>query len=125
MFNPNTEVQAFRINLKREKGNKIQVAPAMNILAWQEEGICFAHCLELDIVAEGKTMPETFKALSELIISQIEFAETNRMEIFHPAPSEYWQKLFEIHSNKVKQHLLDNPPKSSRELLKGLDAVHA
>ena len=37
----------------------------------------------------------------------------------------YWRKLYQIHVNHVKQRLLDDPPRSAKELLKGLEPVHA
>ena len=125
MFNPGIETKHLVMRLRRTTGAKQQVLePALNILLWVEDGKCFAHCLELDIVAEGHDEKNACKMLTDLIAEQIEFAEKNNMEFFHPAPQEYWQKLYEIHMNRVKQSILDNPP-SRKDLLKGLEPLNA
>ena len=70
------------------------------------------HCLELDLIAEGKDEREAVVNLGELIIEQIRMAaEEEHIQLFHPAPREYWEKLYHIHMNHVKQGLLDNPPR--------------
>lgn len=125
MFNPDTEIKHLQVSLRRRKGEKYQVLePALNILLWQEEEKYFAHCLELDIVAEGDSEKNAVAGLADLIISQIEFSEKKSMEFFHPAPAEYWKKLHEIHMNRVRQSLLENPPKSPKEFLKGLEPIN-
>ena len=122
MCNPSSEVRQFGIRLQR-KGDA--TFPDMNILVWEEGGVTFAHCLELDIVSDGIDESESLKTLAELIIEQSELAEKNNTQIFHPAPKAYWDKLWELHTNRVKQNLADHPPRSSREVLNGLRAVHA
>ncbi len=121
MFNPESEVKTIFWRLERKKAGKHQVSPLLNILSWKEGGKHFTHCLELDIVAQGDDEPKALKSLAEMLVHQIEFSEENKMEVFHPAPIEYWQKLYELHSNRVKQLLLENPPRSVREVLKGLE----
>jgi hypothetical protein len=51
-----------------------------------------AHCLELDLVAEGKTPARALKDLMELSTTQIESAvDSGDLEtVFRPAPSEVW-----------------------------------
>lgn len=51
-----------------------------------------AHCLELDLVAEGKTPEEAFRDLLDLSTTQIETAITagNIESIFRAAPPEIW-----------------------------------
>lgn len=125
VFNPESEVKTFFWRFEQRKGEKHQVSPLLNILSWEEGGEHFAHCLELDIVAQGEGEQEALQSLAELIVHQVEFAEDNKMEIFHPAPIEYWQKLYELHSNRVKQLLLEHPPRSAKEVLKGLEPAYA
>jgi hypothetical protein len=125
VFNPESEVKTYLCRHERKQTGRHQVSPLMNILSWEEGGKHFAHCLELDIVAQGENEREALKSLAELLVQQVEFAEGNKMEIFHPAPLEYWQKLYELHSNHVKQHLLENPPRSAKELLEGLEPAYA
>lgn len=125
MFNPESEVKIYLCRHERKKADRHQISPLMNILSWEEGGKHFAHCLELDIVAEGEDEQAALKSLAELLVRQVEFAEENKIEIFHPAPPEYWQKLYELHSNRVKQYLLENPPRSAKELLEGLEPAYA
>ena len=51
-----------------------------------------AHCLELDLVAEGKTPAQALKDLVELSTTQIESAvDSGNLEtVFRSAPSEVW-----------------------------------
>jgi len=125
MFNPEAEVKVYLCGLERKKAGHHQVSPLLNILSWDEGGKHFAHCLELDLVAQGDNEQKALKSLAELLVQQVEFAEENKMEIFHPAPLEYWQKLYELHSNRVKQLLLENPPRSAKKVLKGLEPAYA
>ena len=126
MFNPQSEVKAIQVRLKRQSREKVEIFnPTLSLLLWKEEGRYFVHCLELDIVGDGTTVPEAYKHIAELIVEQIEFAEENKTEILHPAPKEYWDKFLEIHLNQTKQSLLDDPPQSSKELVEGFQPVNA
>jgi hypothetical protein len=87
----------------------------LNCLAWTEDDRRFVHCLELDLLADGATESEAVAALAELIIGQVRLAEEEHIELFHPAPREYWEKLYQIHMNHVKQSLLDHPPRRADE----------
>ena len=51
-----------------------------------------AHCLELDLVAEGNTPREAFENLVEISTLQVETARHNENleSIFRPAPPEIW-----------------------------------
>jgi len=51
-----------------------------------------AHCLELDLVAEGKTPEEAFQDLLDIATTQIETAISvgNIESIFRAAPPEIW-----------------------------------
>ncbi|MGO8688871.1 MAG: hypothetical protein ACLQLG_04500 [Thermoguttaceae bacterium] len=55
-----------------------------------------AHCLELDLVAEGPTPASAFQDLRELSTSQIEAAKKmgNLESIFRAAPPEIWAMFF-------------------------------
>ena len=117
MFNPDTEVKDARIVLERHhKDGLKQVSRALNILYWQEDSKFIAHCLELDIVEEGETVAQALNDLVDLVVHQIDFCESNKIEFFHPAPEEYWRKLIEINMNRARQAILDHPPKSARDL---------
>ena len=116
MFKPDTEVQATQIRLGRQRADGFQVSPFLNILSWEEEGKTIVHCLELDIAASGASQQEALHELAVLLAHQIEFAEQERLEIWHPAPEEYWEKLREIQINRLKQLHLSNPALFKKEV---------
>lgn len=126
MFPPQTEVKAYRLELTRpRKDGRGEESAWLNILLWEDEGKSLSHCLELDIAGEGTTSKEALENLADLIVEQIEFSEERKTQLYHPAPKEYWDKLNEIRENHVKQSLLDHPPRSAEEILKGLAPIHA
>lgn len=63
---------------------------------YKEENMWLAHCLELDIVAEGKTPHKAFDDLAELCALQIRVAleEGDVRSVFRPAPPEIMQMYF-------------------------------
>lgn len=78
-----------------------------NILASRKENVWTAHCLELDIVAEGKTFEDVKTEIIELIKIQIDYAFSNDNldNLYHPAPQEVWQVFFtckKAEADKVK-----------------------
>ncbi|MBU1056101.1 MAG: hypothetical protein KKC46_20095 [Proteobacteria bacterium] len=76
--------------------NMNEAAFSVNILIKKDNDIFVAHCLELDIVATGKTIAEVQSEIISLISAQIEYAFTNNnLEyLYHPAPSEVWNEFF-------------------------------
>jgi len=67
----------------------------LSAIVYQENGTWIAHCLELDIVAEGKDPDDALDALISLCDLQITvaLAEGGLESIFKPAPPEIW-KMF-------------------------------
>ena len=67
----------------------------LHILLYKEDSYEIAHCLEFDIIAQGRTKKEALKNLIDGIELQVNFAiENNSLEqLYNPAPPEYWQKL--------------------------------
>ena len=123
MFKPDAEVRATQIRLGRQHPDGSQeVSPFLNILSW-EEGKTIVHCLELDIAASGASHQEALHELAVLLDHQIEFAEQNGLEIWHPAPEEYWEKLREIQINRLRQLHLSNPARFKREVERELAHV--
>lgn len=63
-----------------------------------EGGEWIAHCLDLDIVAAGKTQDEVLDGLVEAIGLQLAYAreQDNYAYLVRLAPAEAWQKLAEI-----------------------------
>ena len=77
----------------------VSSAVEMNInlsaIVYQEDRVWLAHCLELDIVAEGSDPQDALKSLVALCDLQIRTAmdDGDVASIFRPAPPEIW-KLF-------------------------------
>jgi len=63
---------------------------SLRALIYPENGWWIAHCLELDLVAEGETPLKAFEALQSLTELQVETAmdEGNLQSIFRQAPPE-------------------------------------
>ena len=61
----------------------------------QPDGKFLAHCLELDLVAEGDTARAACKELLDVVDVQVRTClENDNLEnLFFPAPPEVWQKL--------------------------------
>lgn len=64
----------------------------LSAIAYCEAGTWIAHCLELDIVTEGKDADDAIQSVISLCRLQITAAiEAGDVEsIFRPAPSEIW-----------------------------------
>jgi hypothetical protein len=81
----------------RKKPSKNSRTPSIPLSAvvYCEAGVWLAHCLELDIVAEGHNPTKALDDLMELAAFQISAAERegDLESIFRPAPPEYW-KMF-------------------------------
>ena len=60
-----------------------------------------AHCLELDIVAQGKSAEAALDELAELCATQVDAAiEAGDLQsVLVPAPPETWQLYFGAHSS--------------------------
>ncbi len=69
---------------------------SLRAVLYPENGLWFAHCLELDIVAEGRTPKQAIKSLDELCELQVRVAldEGDLESIFRPAPAEIWKLFF-------------------------------
>ena len=66
-----------------------------NIIIEKEEDLYTAHCLEFDIVADGKTKKEAIKNIFISIKNHTDFCLEmgNLDKIENPAPKKYWDKL--------------------------------
>lgn len=69
---------------------------SLRAVVYQEDDWWLAHCLELDLVAEGKTAKDALANLQGLCAFQIKVAwEDGDLEsIFRPAPPETWRMFF-------------------------------
>ncbi len=72
-----------------------QIRLGLSVLIYREEAWWIAHCLEMDLPAEGKTPPEALLNLFDIANVQIEAAleHDDVQSIFSPAPAEFG-KLF-------------------------------
>ena len=87
-------------HLVAKNGSKLRIN--LSAIVYQEDAVCLAHCLELDIVAEGKDADDAIRSLISLCDTQIKVAleEGDVESIFRPAPPEIW-KLFSVGKEKV------------------------
>ena len=74
-------------------GSKIRLG--FSILLYRENKWSIAHCLEMDLPAEGGTPAEALKNLTDLMDYQIQtaLAEGDLESIFSPAPPELWKSF--------------------------------
>jgi hypothetical protein len=71
------------------------MARTVHVLLYPEETWYVGHCLEFDLVAQGKEPLEAFRNLLNAIEVQAAYAqETGDWSLlFTPAPAEYWRLL--------------------------------
>ena len=62
-----------------------------------------AHCLELDVIGQGKSIEAAVSELLEVIEVQIRSSKTQNVEPFFPAPKEIWEKYQK--AKKAKKQL--------------------
>ncbi|MEN6357478.1 MAG: hypothetical protein ABFD83_10380 [Armatimonadota bacterium] len=83
----------------------------------QADGTYLAHCLELDLVAEGETLEQACHEIMNVIDVHVRTCiENDNMEnLFFPAPKEVWEKLGAIQArmsqctrNTIKHRVFDN-----------------
>lgn len=67
----------------------------LHVLLATEQDHAVAHCLEMDIVAEGATVAAVLEEMEALIRTAVEYAvaNDNLAHLFVPAPQEYWGQL--------------------------------
>ncbi len=92
--------------IKRE----IKASFDVNILIKQEDNLYIAHCLELDIVAASETLEQVQAEIIDLICVQIDYAFSNDNldNLFHPAPPELWQELYQCKEMTEIEHPLES-----------------
>ena len=79
-----------------------QVRANLDVLMSHREGKFYAHCLALDILAEGKSGYEAKKNLSEMIFEYIRFFVQKNLEpfILRPAPMKCWEISRQLRNRK-------------------------
>lgn len=85
----------------RKQGRSLKLD--LRAVGYREGKRWIAHCLELDIVAQGDTSEKALSNLAELCSTQIEAAieEGDLRSIIFPAPPEIWQLFFLARKKKV------------------------
>ena len=86
-----------------------------NVLLYKEDSWWIAHCLEMDLPAEGTTPQEAIKNFLDIANVQIKAAlsEGDLQSIFSPAPPELW-KAFAVADDRAF-------PRKSGRLIKPLN----
>jgi hypothetical protein len=64
----------------------------LRFVVYREAGVWLAHCLEMDIVAEGRSAGEALADVFQLCAAQIEFVveQGDIKAAFRAAPPEFW-----------------------------------
>ena len=81
-------------------------------VAYREEGWWLAHCLQLDIIAEGTTPQEAFRSLQSLCDLQLMRAleEGDLASVLRPAPPEIWH-MYYMATDAAPQPVKEPAPK--------------
>lgn len=111
-------------------GNKVcsQAQGKLTCLEYRDGEYCIAHCLEFDIVAQGKTFEEARQSLASLIKEQFDFSFEKDIEektLFHPAPSKYWTILESLKTRIARRNLLSEGQVTAEGILNRLECFHA
>ena len=87
------------------------------IVEGQPEGTYVAHCLELDLIAEGSTPDEACSEITNVIDVHVRtcIQNDNFENLFFPAPKEVWDRLGAIQARTsqcthetVRRNILDD-----------------
>ena len=78
---------------------------ALRAVAYPHGTWWIAHCLELDLVTEGRDLDSAFQDLMDVSATQIETAiEAGNLEsVFRPAPPEIWAMFSRAVDRPVKK----------------------
>ncbi len=57
-----------------------------------EKGVFIAHCLDLDVIADGTSIEAAITELLKVIETQIELCKRVSAQLLFPAPGSVWQK---------------------------------
>lgn len=89
-------------------GKTHDISFSVNILIKEEDGLCVAHCLELDIVAVAETADQSQREIVSLICAQIDyaFANNNLDNLYHPAPQDVWRDFFACKEQMERKYKL-------------------
>lgn len=87
-------VKKAKENALKFKHNNVNICA--HVYFDREDELHLAHCLEFDIVAEGKTEKEAEDNILKAIVNHVVFCigNGNIDKIMNPAPQEYWNKYY-------------------------------
>ena len=92
---PTTNEQRSQMAVQKQRREMAQPELKIDLRAvtYREGSDWIAHCLELDIVAEGKTPMEALRNLRDLCQLQVRVAmeEGDISSVFRAAPPEIWK----------------------------------
>lgn len=93
----------------------------------KDKKVFLAHCLDMDIVTQGKTASDSIVELKELVVTQIEYCLENDMldSLFRPAPKEYWDTYYRSQANRVINQLSLHNKHIIKDLTKNLEFAYA
>lgn len=77
-----------------------------HVLVYQAGGLFVAHCLDMDLVAQGNSEEEALKELKELVRERIQFATERKWErylYYKSAPDKYWAMYWKLRKEKTKE----------------------
>jgi hypothetical protein len=80
----------------------------LRAVVYREGDVWIAHCLELDIAAEGKTSLEARRDLGDLCALQIRVAteDGDLSRVFRAAPPELWHVYFRATKKQTLKNLV-------------------
>lgn len=86
-----------------------------------------AHCLDMNIAAQGKTVDEAVSELKELIVVQMEYCLENDMldNLFRPSPKVYWDIYYRSQANRVVNQLSLHNKHIIKDLTRHLEFAYA
>lgn len=75
----------------------------LRAVLYPQRNVWIAHCLEMDLVAEGPSADQALLDLLDLCAYQIEFAleHGDLKSIFRPAPEETWVMYWRAHKKRL------------------------
>ncbi len=90
-------------------GTSQENSMTFNILVKEEDNFYVAHCLELDIVATGKTPDDAKREIVALVCAQVDYAFSNDNieNLYHPAPKEVWEEFFKCKEHSEQRYKLE------------------
>jgi hypothetical protein len=108
-------VEVFRSFFKKTDKD---LAMTVNVLLKEDQELCIAHCLELDLVTTGSSYGDAQKDIVDCIIAQVHYAfENDNLDfLFHPAPPEIWAEFFSCKEQVESRHRVPVKPKNTTSL---------